>query len=70
MNERSRDGADRELPVGTEASRDPPIVAEIVDSPTGGTECTLFPLTVDGFNRTTTWMTALEGSFVGLDEVA
>lgn len=29
-----------------------------------------FPLTVDGFDRLTTWITALEGSFVGLDEMA
>lgn len=69
MNEHTNDEAERELPVAVEPGGDPVIVAGIVDSSAGGPECTLFPLTVDGFDRMTTWITALEGSFVGIDEM-
>lgn len=43
MNERSKDDADRIIPVPTEPSLGPPIVAEIVDSPSADAECTIFP---------------------------
>lgn len=50
--------------------RPPRLVAEIALSKDRPAECTLFPADVTGFERTTTWITAEEGSFVGLVEMA
>lgn len=50
---------------------DPPdpaaeMAAEIVVAEDAPAECTIFPRGVAGFERTTTWISAEEGSFVSL----
>lgn len=49
--------------------RPPELTAEIVLPRDGPAECTLFPPDPVGFERTTTWITAEEGSFVSLFEM-
>ncbi|MDS0300381.1 transcriptional regulator [Halogeometricum sp. S1BR25-6] len=50
--------------------RPPRLTAEIVLPRGGPAECTLFPPDLVGFERTTTWITAEEGSFVSLAKMA
>lgn len=47
----------------------PTLAAEIVVSRGEPAECTIFPLDASDFERVTRWITASEGSFVGLDEM-
>lgn len=44
------------------------LTAEIVISPDGPAECTIFPIHATLTERTTTWITAKEGSFLPLTD--
>jgi hypothetical protein len=54
----------------TATSDDRDIVAVLDESHRGTVECLLFPADADREERETTWVSAEEGSFVPLDEMA
>lgn len=45
------------------------LAAQVVVSGDGPAECTIYPADTSGIELMTTWITAEEGSFVGLDDV-
>ena len=71
MDDNATHNAEKRLPRETRPTDRPPrLAAEIVLPRDGPAECTLFPPDLVGFERTTTWITAEEGSFVSLTDMA
>lgn len=70
MSEHTTDNEEERLPT-TPESEDQSLllVAEIVVFRDRPAECTVFPPDATDFERMTAWITAQEGSFVGLDEM-
>lgn len=66
----THDGGERLPRAMSPSDRPPRLTAEIVLPRNRPAECTLFPPNLAGFERTTTWITAEEGSFVRLTEMA
>ncbi|ELZ31639.1 transcriptional regulator [Halogeometricum pallidum JCM 14848] len=70
MDDNATHDAEKRPPRETSRPDRPPgLTAEIVLPRDGTAECTLFPPDSVGFERTTTWITAEEGSFVSLREM-
>ncbi|MDS0295178.1 DUF7511 domain-containing protein [Halogeometricum luteum] len=70
MDDNAAHDAEKRPPRETGPDRPPRLAAEIVLPRDGPAECTLFPPDLVGFERTTTWITAEEGSFVSLTDMA
>lgn len=60
---------DRGLPSERRHTKPEPLVAEVIAADTQQSECTIFPADAEGLDLMTRWITAGEGSFVGLDDV-
>lgn len=70
MNERVTDDEDDQLPIKTtHEDLTTMLAAEIIVSQNSPTECTIFPPDATDFERLTTWITAKEGSFTGLEDM-
>ena len=69
MTDRATDDDDRLPTAAPPEDPAPALAAEIVLSRDGPAECTIFPPDATGVQRLTAWITAREGSFVGLDDV-
>ena len=71
MDDKTTHDAENRLPRETDPTGGPPrLAAEIILPRDGPAECTLFPPNLVGFERTTTWITAEEGSFVSVAKMA
>lgn len=62
----AEDDRERGLASGDSEARTRPYGAAIVTNGSRPTECTIYPIEASVEERLTTWITAREGSFVGL----
>lgn len=60
---------ERRLPAERSHTKPQPLVAEVVAADAQGSECTIYPAHAEGLDLMTRWITASDGSFVGLDQV-
>ena len=70
MSDHATDGSgDGRQPTDADRGDRPVLAAEIVVFDHRPAKCTVFPADATEIERLTQWMTAEEGSFVGLDEM-